>query len=247
MIVNAYLERRPESLCTNQCQVEKVVELPAHQFDAFVYNPQAGIQEFIAENKKLMRSVGVDNHCLLVLGEDRIDGVLVNSEGTDQVRYAAHLPCARTILAAALEQAAELIAQECVEAAADGGWSIPFKELCKRTGLVANEDNGIGAMLLEALRRRPELSEVEMTGKGIGAVCRPACRKTHTGPEERPARSPEQLTGKILDYLAEHESGEELYQMLHVELGMTSEEIGSLGFDLSQHSEEAPGMTQPQL
>ena len=247
MIVNAYLERRPESLCTNQCQVEKVVELPAQKFDAFVYNPQAGVQEFIAENKKLMRSVGVDNHCLLVLGEDRIDGVLVNSEGTDQVRYAAHLPCARTILAAALEQAAELIAQECVKAADDGSWSIPFKELCKRTGLVAGEDNGIGAMLMEALRRRPELSEVKMTGKGISALCRLAYRKAHAGPEERPARSPELLTGKILDYLAEHHGSEELYQMLHADLGMTNEEINSLGFDLGHHFERGPCLAQQQL
>lgn len=108
---------------------------------------------------------------------------------------------------------------------------------------MAGEDNGIGAMLMEALRRRPELSEVKMTGKGISALCRPAYRKAHAGPEGRPARSPELLTGKILDYLAEHESSEELYQMLHVELKMTSEEIGSLGFDLSHHFEEGTGMT----
>lgn len=245
MIVQAYLERRPESLCTVPCQVEKVVELTAQDFDAFVFNPQA-TRRFIAENKKLMRSEGIKNHCLLVLGQDRVDGVLVNSEGTDQVRYAAHLPCARTILATALEQAAELIAQECVKST-DGGWSIPFKELCKQTGLVAGEDNGIGAMLMEALLRRPELSEVEMTGKGIGAVCRPACHKTQTGPEERPVRSQEQLTGKILDYLAEHDGSEELYQMLHGDLGFTNEEIDALGFDLAHRFEDEPGMAQPQL
>lgn len=243
MIVQAYLERKPESLCTVPCQVEKVVELSAQDFDAFVFNPLAA-REFIAENKKLMRSEGIKNHCLLVLGRDRADGVLVNSEGTEQVRYAAYLPCARTIVNAAVEQAAERIVREGIENTSDGTWRIRFDELRKQTGLVVTPDNGLGELLLEALRRHPEIAEMEVSGKYFGATykSRPSAQ-----PEEFPARPPARLVSKILDYLAEHDGSEELYQMLHGDLGFTNEEIDALGFDLAHCFEDEPGMTQPQL
>lgn len=35
--------------------------------------------------------------------------------------------------------------------------------------------------------------------------------------------------------------------MLHGDLGFTNAEIDALGFDLSHHFEDEPGMTQPQL
>ena len=43
-------------------------------------------------------------HCLLVVGEDRPDGILVESEGSSYARYAAFLPNACDFLAAHQEQ-----------------------------------------------------------------------------------------------------------------------------------------------
>lgn len=237
MIVQAYLERKPESLCTVPCQVEKVVELSAQDFDAFVFNPLAA-REFIAENKKLMRSEGIKNHCLLVLGRDRADGVLVNSEGTDQVRYAAYLPCARIIVNAAVEQAAEWIVQEGMkDSAGSRTFGIRFSELQKQTGLVVSPDNGIGPMLLEMLKCRSEIENVEMGKKGFHTAC---CEETVE--EKR-----QWYLDVIMGYLGEHHDSSELYEIFHDDLGMTREEIEDLGIDLSQYYKDKPGMAQPQL
>ena len=43
-------------------------------------------------------------HCLLVVGEDRPDGILVESEGSSYARYAAFLPNACDFLAAHQER-----------------------------------------------------------------------------------------------------------------------------------------------
>ena len=38
------------------------------------------------------------NHCLLVLCEERDDGIIVESEGSSYARYSAYLPCARKLV-----------------------------------------------------------------------------------------------------------------------------------------------------
>lgn len=249
MMIRAYLKRRPESLNTDLCQVNKVVELPGPAFDSFVFNPLA-IREFIAENKELMGAEGFRNHCLLVLGRDRIDGVLVNSMRTDRVEYAAYLPNARTIVNAAVEQAAERIVREAVENTTEGSWCFYFDELYEQTGLVVTPDNGLGGLLLDALRQRPEVADVEMTGECFDAVYYlNFCKNLASSvlPEEEPGPRPTgQLVNKLLDYLAEHDGSEELYQMLHTDLGFTNAEIDALGFDLSHRFEDEPGMAQIQ-
>lgn len=249
MKINVYLERRPESLCTTECQVEKVVELPAQEFDAFTHHPLE-YEDFIAENKKFMFSKGIDSHCLLVLGQDRIDGVLVNSERTDSVRYAAFLPSARVILNAALEQAAELIAGGQVENAPEGCRRVLFAELYDRTGLVVRQDNGIGTMLMEKLLHRPEIAEVRMTGKNFEVVLHPEYGKRLSSdgtPVEGSSQRREQIAGKLIAFLAEHDGSEELYQLLHSELGLTHEEIESMGFDLYHRYEEEPGLSGQEM
>lgn len=248
MMIRAYLKRRPESLNTDLCQVNKVVELPGPAFDSFVFNPLA-IREFIAENKELMGAEGFRNHCLLVLGRDRIDGVLVNSRRTDRVEYAAYLPNARTIVNAAVEQAAERIVREAVENTTEGSWCFYFDELYEQTGLVVTHDNGLGGMLLEALRQRPEVADVEMTGECFDAVYYlDFCKNLSSSaqPEERPVCSREQIGLKCLAFLAEHDGSEELYQMLHTDLGLKNAEIDALGFDLAHRFEDEPGMALSQ-
>ena len=249
--INAYLQRKPECLCTPQCQVEKVVELSTQDFDAFVYSP-LGDREFIAENKKLMRSKDGVDHCLLVLGSDRVDGVLVNSEGYDWARYAAYLPSARIILNAAVEQAAQLIIKEGTETSAHGMWRCVTGKLFQQTGLVAETDNGIGSLLLSALRRHPEVDVVELHGKVFELQFHlDHCK--NLSPEIAPAESQAQRQARIADrliaFLAEHDGSEELYQTLRGELGLSIDEIERMGFDLAHRYdyEPLPGINGPEL
>jgi len=80
------------------CVVEKVIPLSGPAYDAFSRNLLRDY-DFIRDNTDLMyRDVDSVMHCLLVIGENRPDGILVESEGYDYARYAALLPNAQVWL-----------------------------------------------------------------------------------------------------------------------------------------------------
>lgn len=249
MIVQAQLDRKPGGYPPPRCQVDKVVELSAGEFDDFLKNPLQD-KAFITENKEVMYNDGHMAHCLLVLGRDRNDGVLVEAEGYDFAKYAAFLFGARDIVNAEIRQAADRIVREGVENTSEGSWCFYFDELYEQTGLVVKEGNGLGEMLLEALRQRPEIADVEMTGECFDAVyyldfCKNLSSSAQPG--EKTSLTKEQIGLKCLEFIAKYDGSEELYQMLHTELALTNAEIDALGFDLSHRFEDGPGMTQPQL
>lgn len=169
MIIKAELMHKPSQLTAQDCHVEKVVELSTTDFDRYLTQPLAD-QPFIAENKNLMRYAEDGYHCLLVLGTGRDDGVLVESEGYNWSRKAAFVPGARHIVNAQLAQAAELIIREGTQNTTGGSWCFYFDELSERMNLTVTPDNGIGQMLMDALRSRPEVAELEMTGDCFDAV-----------------------------------------------------------------------------
>lgn len=249
MRVNAWLERKPEQILPPVCQVEKVVEVPAGTFKALLNEPWKE-QECIAENKDLMWSDKEVDHCLLILEQGGIDGVLAEAEGFSYPRYAAFLSGARLILNAALEQAAELIVGAQIENAPEGCRRVSFDELYDRTGLVVCQDNGIGAMLMEKLLHRPEITEVRMTDKNFEVVLHPEYGKrlfSDGALVDGASQRREQIAGKLIAFLAEHDGSEELYQLLHGELGLTHEEIESMGFDLYHRYEEEPGLSGQEM
>jgi len=101
----AVFERKPPDFQPRDCVIEKIIGLTSWEYDAFSRNMLADYG-FIKDNIDLMF---VDQegayHCLLVMGEDRPDGILIESEGSGYARYAAFLPNARDFLAARQEQA----------------------------------------------------------------------------------------------------------------------------------------------
>lgn len=124
----------------------------------------------------------------------------------------------------------------------EGSWSFAFDELYEQTGLVIKEDNGLGEMLLEALRQRPETAGVEMTGERFDAVYHlDFCKNLSSSVQ--PSRSLALLANKLLEYLAGHDGSEDLYQMLHKDLGFTNEEIDALGFGLAHRFGDEPGIS----
>ena len=96
MKIKANLLNKPVNFQMDDCQIEKVVELPRDQFSALVITPLTN-QPFIAENKRWMFADDSAVHCLLVLGQGSGDGVLIYSAGYDYPRLAAYLPGMRDI------------------------------------------------------------------------------------------------------------------------------------------------------
>ena len=111
MKIKANLLNKPVNFQMDNCQIEKVVELPRDQFSALVITPLTN-QPFIAENKRWMFADDSAVHCLLVLGQGSGDGVLIYSAGYDYPRLAAYLPGMRDILNARLERAADFIVRQ---------------------------------------------------------------------------------------------------------------------------------------
>lgn len=98
MIINARLNRKDARIDIQSCVIEKVIELDVDGFELFKNNLLQDYP-FIESHKHLM---GFDDdgkaHCLLVIGEDSDDGILVESEGSNYARYSSFVPNARQIL-----------------------------------------------------------------------------------------------------------------------------------------------------
>ena len=234
MKIKANLLNKPVNFQMDDCQIEKVVELPRDQFSALVITPLTN-QPFIAENKRWMFADDSAVHCLLVLGQGSGDGVLIYSAGYDYPRLAAYLPGMRDILNARLERAADFIVHQGTEATENGSWSISFKELEKQTEITVRRGNGLDGMLLEALTHRREVTAAALTDTGIDTAyhlnfCsripgQKPCYFTKL-PEEQKTQLFYEAVETLLDFFGD----ENLYGVLHNGLQMPNEEILARGY-----------------
>jgi len=97
---NAVFKYKEACLEPRGCVVEKVIPLSGPDYDVFSRNLLRD-HAFIRDHSDLMyRDENGTMHCLLVTGEDRPDGILVQSEGYDYARYTALLPNAQDWLQA---------------------------------------------------------------------------------------------------------------------------------------------------
>lgn len=234
MKIKANLLNKPVNFQMDDCQIEKVVELPRDQFSGLVIAPLTN-QPFIAENKSQMFVKNGTVHCLLALGQGSDDGVLIYSAGYDYPRLAACLPGMRDILNARLERAADFIVHQGTENTENGSWSVSFEELEKQTGITLQRGNGLDEMLLEALTRRGEVASAALTDTGIDTVYHPSfCPRI---PDQKPCyftKLPEaqkaQVFYKAVETLCDFFGDENLYGVLHNSLKMPNEEILARGY-----------------
>lgn len=175
MKIKANLLYKPGNFQMDGCQVEKIVELTRAEFGRLKFTPLAD-QPFIREHKGCMFSRDGVTHCLLALESGGSDGVLVESDGRDYARRAAYLPGVRDIVNAEMARAAALIVQE-------GTGRMDLSELEERLGLTIREGNGLDAMLLAALKQRPEVAAAELHG---GCIEVEYCQRLNRHPEEEP-------------------------------------------------------------
>src|ERR1035437_10063213 len=95
---SAIFYRKESSFETASCNIEKTITLSGFEYDLFRENMLKDYN-FISQNKECMFvDTNGTTHCLLVLGENRDDGVLIDSQGSDYSRYSSFLPNARLLI-----------------------------------------------------------------------------------------------------------------------------------------------------
>ena len=146
------------------------MELSAAQFDYFSKNLLSDY-DFLLTNIDCMYQDGDGvSHCLLVLGEGRDDGIIVNSEGSAYARYSAFVPNARqlwqrqmaydpilTEFCEKMQSAADGIVKDALQHHQDGMYRVLTDNVNRTLGNLP----GSMEFLYEMLRNRPELAATE--------------------------------------------------------------------------------------
>ena len=106
MKIRAEMGRQRAPLLPQEYQVDKVVELPNALFATFMDCPLYRY-DFIRENAVEIHQHDGFDHCLLVLGKNRPDGMLVQCGEDGYAAYAAYMAGARDIVQARLDRVAD--------------------------------------------------------------------------------------------------------------------------------------------
>lgn len=168
--LQAIFTRKAEDFPVWDCVIEKIVELPEAEYKYFKTAPLRDMP-FIAENTDLMyRDENGVFHCLLVLGEESSDGILIESEGYNYARYSSFMPGAREFVNVRLNQLADQIIRESTQNTSNGTWAVYFEEIQERYHVPVSHNNGVGPMLRKILEARSELAELEPMEDGFDMV-----------------------------------------------------------------------------
>ena len=199
MKFKANFVEKPANFQMDDCQIEKVVELSREDFGRLKITPLAN-QPFLAEHRDCMFHRDGVIHCLLALDQGSNDGVLVDAEQYNCARLAAYIPGMRDIVNAQMERAADFIIQRGTENTASGSWCVYFDDLEEHLDLTVREGSGFDSMLRAALKRRPEVSAVDMHDGCIEMEYHPEyCRRLNSTLE---TKAPELCLKDILPVLA---------------------------------------------
>ena len=148
-----------------KAEIEKKVCLSAGEFEEFLRNPLEGLP-CIEENIDLMQEDrdGI-YHCLLVTGEGRRDGVLVESEGYGYARYASYVPDAAALeydslseFGAGLSRLADRMILEGTSDTGDGNWVFYLDQIQEGCDFSLSENPALTELLADMLVERPEVS-----------------------------------------------------------------------------------------
>ena len=175
--MKAIFERKPSDFDLRSFEVSKTIRLPADIFEAVLQKPMRDYN-FIQENMEQMHcdSNGV-YHCLLLTGEGRNDGLLVESEGYGYCRYASYVPNISALTSPALQQfnqklteAVDYIVSTGTQNTTESNWIIGFDEIEKQTGINLEFNDGICNVLVDMLHEREPVANVELNENVID-VC----------------------------------------------------------------------------
>lgn len=165
MKLNAVLRYKENEIRSQYCVVEKVLELTESEY-ARLYQSPLQEQDFIVEHQDLMyQDKDGIRHCLLVLGKNQEDGILIDADGYPYARYHALIPKARQLylmeqypsLAESNRQMTEQVAQTVQKAVADQQDGM-YRVLLDDLGMEKWEEQ----LFIGMLKDRPEFAYLEV-------------------------------------------------------------------------------------
>jgi len=195
----ADLHFKNKYIISSNCVVEKTIRLSGEQFDQFSVNLLKD-WDFIKENNDAMH---IDKngayHCLLVIGERRENGILVQSEGHDYARYAAYVPHVHSIVALnrypafsrlcqRLEAMADYLVTEAMQSS-ENPVVVNMDELDEKFGLDVARNRAIVSTLTDMLNDHPNISDWELNGKEFVITPAPEMAETVQAPEQDAAQT----------------------------------------------------------
>lgn len=154
--------RRQSEIDEEHCLVTDIIELSEREY-ASLYQNLFRERGFFAKRSDMESFIDGQRCCVLVLGEDQEDGILLDTQGRTTAYLSSFIPNARTIVKNHIRHLADYIVSEGTEHTEDGKWSNTYDELYYHFGASITDTNGNGKLLLEELQQREETTEVIMT------------------------------------------------------------------------------------
>ncbi len=174
--LKAIFKRKPEYFSAVSVEVERVIRISGAELDALFQKPYLEY-DFI---KQHIDDMYVDEkdvyHAILVMSDERVDGLLIESEGSDYARYASYVPCAAIAaspflseLVTMLNTAANYIAATGREYQEDGGFEVDLSSLENKGTSCLQHDAFLRESLITVLLERDEIAHAEIK-EGILSV-----------------------------------------------------------------------------
>lgn len=160
--VKAIFERKLAKFNLEDCIIEGIEFMDNEEFEEFSKNLLED-RDFIRDRKEEMYidEEGVV-HSLLALNMDSGDGILIDSQGFDYARYTNYIPNIKSYIDNHIAMVVDKIIEEATNNSSNGSWVVYFDEIEENHGLIINEHNGIGSLILAELEEREELAELEI-------------------------------------------------------------------------------------
>lgn len=175
-VIYAPLIHKNSKVDVSPCLIASVIELPTSQYRHFSKNVFAE-HDFIRDcEEPLHRDGNGVNHCLLVMGEDSDDGILVRSDGHPYAVFSAYMTNARQFLrqqmhpsleiqAKRMQKLVEEFTESAIKCQDEGHYSLHLDSVRYRNGGDPLDENLFATMVSE----RPEFSIVEIEENRIHA------------------------------------------------------------------------------
>jgi hypothetical protein len=183
LLIKADLAYKNSDIRTMDCVIEKVIRLSHAEFDAFSRDLRRD-WPFLRDNR-LEPSLDKEGRyrSLLVLGDGRRDGIIVNTEGMNYARYSKYIPNAEELLTvgrypalAALNKKLVAVADSIIEEIREGAYADSTDRLRYTVDLNDLENMfdveimGNGMLintLLDIIGQNPEIADCELDNDEI--------------------------------------------------------------------------------
>ena len=176
--LSAIFSSKESAIKAQECIVAKVIRLPGAAFDSFSRNLLRDHDFIIDSNRLVVGSEDGKRRCLLVVGEGRRDGILVDSQGYDYARHSAVVPNVEAALTAGrysalgelnkkLSTMVDTISEQAGAADPRGRGTVDLNVWGEMLGIDLNNGNTLRSTVLAMLDERPEIMDWQLDGSQL--------------------------------------------------------------------------------